>query len=102
MAFVPAIRIGVSGWRYAPWRGNFYPKGLSQNAELEYAARFSDPRDQRLVLFTAKSEQLAELVRLLPVHVRREGTALSHAHAASAEHLKALGQLLRLRHLQAA
>jgi uncharacterized protein YecE (DUF72 family) len=39
MAFVPAIRIGVSGWRYAPWRGKFYPKGLPHHAELEYAAR---------------------------------------------------------------
>ena len=34
-----AIRIGISGWRYAPWRGVFYPKGLPQRAELEYAAR---------------------------------------------------------------
>ncbi len=33
------IRIGISGWRYAPWRGNFYPKGLPQHAELEYAAK---------------------------------------------------------------
>jgi uncharacterized protein YecE (DUF72 family) len=33
------IRIGVSGWRYAPWRGHFYPKDLPQRAELEYAAR---------------------------------------------------------------
>jgi uncharacterized protein YecE (DUF72 family) len=33
-----AIRVGVSGWRYAPWRGNFYPKGLPQRAELAYAA----------------------------------------------------------------
>jgi len=39
MAYVPAIRIGVSGWRYAPWRGNFYPKGLPQHAELAYATR---------------------------------------------------------------
>ncbi|HEY1900296.1 MAG TPA: DUF72 domain-containing protein [Steroidobacteraceae bacterium] len=39
MAAKPAIRIGVSGWRYAPWRGNFYPVGLPQRAELEYAAR---------------------------------------------------------------
>jgi uncharacterized protein YecE (DUF72 family) len=39
MALNPVIRIGVSGWRYAPWRGNFYPKGLPQRAELEYAAR---------------------------------------------------------------
>ncbi len=33
-----AIRIGISGWRYAPWRGVFYPKGLAQHRELEYAA----------------------------------------------------------------
>ena len=32
------IRIGISGWRYAPWRGDFYPKGLAQRRELEYAA----------------------------------------------------------------
>lgn len=32
------IRIGVSGWRYAPWRGVFYPPGLAQRAELGYAA----------------------------------------------------------------
>jgi uncharacterized protein YecE (DUF72 family) len=33
------IRIGVSGWRYTPWRGNFYPRGLAQSRELQYAAR---------------------------------------------------------------
>jgi uncharacterized protein YecE (DUF72 family) len=33
------IRIGVSGWRYAPWRGNFYPAKLAQARELEYAGR---------------------------------------------------------------
>src|SRR5690348_5891495 len=33
------IRIGVSGWRYTPWRGNFYPKGLAQARELAYASR---------------------------------------------------------------
>ena len=33
------IRIGISGWRYAPWRGVFYPKGLPQRRELEYAAQ---------------------------------------------------------------
>lgn len=32
------IRIGISGWRYAPWRGTFYPKGLPQHAELRHAA----------------------------------------------------------------
>jgi len=33
-----AARIGISGWRYAPWRGVFYPAGLPQRAELEFAA----------------------------------------------------------------
>ena len=33
------VRIGISGWRYAPWRGPFYPPGLPQRAELTYAAR---------------------------------------------------------------
>ncbi|MGN6683619.1 MAG: DUF72 domain-containing protein [Devosia sp.] len=32
------IRIGVSGWTYTPWRGNFYPTGLRQKDELSYAA----------------------------------------------------------------
>jgi len=33
------VRIGISGWRYEPWRGVFYPKGLQQRLELEYASR---------------------------------------------------------------
>jgi uncharacterized protein YecE (DUF72 family) len=33
------IRIGVGGWTFEPWRGAFYPKGLSQKRELEYASR---------------------------------------------------------------
>ena len=32
------MRVGISGWRYPPWRGEFYPKGLPQRAELEYVA----------------------------------------------------------------
>ncbi len=31
--------VGISGWRYPPWRGTFYPKGLVQRRELEYAAQ---------------------------------------------------------------
>ena len=34
-----AIHIGVGGWTYEPWRDNFYPKGLQQARELEYASR---------------------------------------------------------------
>jgi uncharacterized protein YecE (DUF72 family) len=32
------VRIGISGWRYPPWRGAFYPRGLAQRRELEYVA----------------------------------------------------------------
>jgi uncharacterized protein YecE (DUF72 family) len=32
------VRIGISGWRYKPWRGTFYPRGLVQARELEYVA----------------------------------------------------------------
>ncbi|HSE13400.1 MAG TPA: DUF72 domain-containing protein [Rudaea sp.] len=33
------MRIGVGGWNYAPWRSNFYPAGLPQQRELEFASR---------------------------------------------------------------
>jgi uncharacterized protein YecE (DUF72 family) len=35
---VADVRIGISGWRYAPWRGVFYPRGLPQARELAYVA----------------------------------------------------------------
>jgi uncharacterized protein YecE (DUF72 family) len=34
----PRAYIGISGWRYRSWRGRFYPPGLPQRRELEYAA----------------------------------------------------------------
>jgi len=33
------VRIGISGWRYEPWRGIFYPPRLPQRSELAFAAR---------------------------------------------------------------
>ncbi len=33
------VRIGISGWRYEPWRGVFYPQGLAQHRELAFASR---------------------------------------------------------------
>jgi uncharacterized protein YecE (DUF72 family) len=33
------IRVGISGWRYTPWRGQFYPADLPQRLELWYASR---------------------------------------------------------------
>jgi uncharacterized protein YecE (DUF72 family) len=34
-----AIRIGIGGWTYEPWRGPFYPDKFPQKRELEYASR---------------------------------------------------------------
>ncbi len=31
------IHIGIGGWVFEPWRGAFYPDGLPQKRELEYA-----------------------------------------------------------------
>jgi hypothetical protein len=33
------VRIGISGWRYAGWRGVFYPPKLPQRSELAFAAK---------------------------------------------------------------
>jgi uncharacterized protein YecE (DUF72 family) len=33
------VLVGISGWRYPPWRGVFYPPGLPQHRELEFASR---------------------------------------------------------------
>lgn len=40
MPALDGIHIGIGGWVYAPWRGGrFYPQGLVQRRELEYASR---------------------------------------------------------------
>lgn len=36
---MPELRVGISGWTYAGWRGDFYPAGLQHRRELEYASR---------------------------------------------------------------
>ena len=33
------IHVGVGGWTYEPWRGNFFPEGLPHHQELAYASR---------------------------------------------------------------
>ncbi|MDQ3206198.1 MAG: DUF72 domain-containing protein [Pseudomonadota bacterium] len=39
VAAIDGIRVGIGGWTYAPWRGPFYPPGLVQRRELEFASR---------------------------------------------------------------
>ena len=33
------VRVGIGGWVFPPWRNNFYPEGLAQKNELEFASR---------------------------------------------------------------
>lgn len=33
------IRAGIGGWIFEPWRGTFYPEGLSKAKELNYAGQ---------------------------------------------------------------
>ncbi len=33
-----AIRVGVGGWDFDPWRGTFYPPGLAKTKQLEHLA----------------------------------------------------------------
>jgi uncharacterized protein YecE (DUF72 family) len=36
------LRVGISGWKYSSWRGDFYPEGLPQKRELAFAAQHFD------------------------------------------------------------
>jgi len=33
------IYVGIGGWTFEPWRGVFYPEGLTHKRELEHASR---------------------------------------------------------------
>jgi len=33
------IRVGIGGWDFDPWRGNFYPEGLAKTKQLHFASR---------------------------------------------------------------
>ena len=52
------IYVGIGGWTFEPWRGVFYPEGLTQKRELEYRQPRADlDRDQRHLLFDASSRR---------------------------------------------
>ena len=44
VASTPAIRVGIGGWTFEPWRNNFYPEGLP----LELQARMRRACDARV------------------------------------------------------
>ena len=56
------VRIGTSGWVYPPWRGVFYPKGLTaEEGAVVSVVAAEQRRDQRLVLFAATPIELPEV-----------------------------------------
>lgn len=66
-----AIHIGISGWRYAPWRGDFYPEGLAQKHELHHAveirhASFEEPAFVELLERLGLAERLEYRPGVLP------------------------------------
>jgi uncharacterized protein YecE (DUF72 family) len=54
------VRIGVSGWRYKPWRGVFYPEGLLQRRELEFASRQFDSIEINGTFYSLQRPKLFE------------------------------------------
>jgi uncharacterized protein YecE (DUF72 family) len=59
----PVARVGISGWRYAPWRGDFYPKGLPQRRELEFASRRLDTIELNGTFYSLQRPQYFEAWR---------------------------------------
>jgi uncharacterized protein YecE (DUF72 family) len=41
-AVVPDVHVGLSGWDYPRWQGDFYPADLAARRRLEYAAQHFD------------------------------------------------------------
>ena len=95
-----AIRIGVSGWRYAPWRGVFYPSGLPQRLELRYVATVFPTLEINGSFYSLQHpESWRRWHADTPdgLRLQRQGTALHHAHAEAARRRAAARELLRLR-----
>jgi len=53
---VDGIRVGIGGWTFAPWRDNFYPAGLVQRRELEFASRHLSTIEINGTYYRAQSE----------------------------------------------
>ena len=92
--------VGVSGWRYASWRGDFYPAGLVQRRELEYvAARMSSVELNGSFYSLQRPSTYRRIAEQVPAGVPggREGKSVRHPHAPTARGGDRAGQLLRRR-----
>ena len=82
---MPHARIGVSGWRYPSWRGDFYPKGLPQRLELTYAAERMTSIEVNGSFYSLQrpSSYAAWRAAVLALKLRGEGQSPSHSHGHS-------------------
>ncbi len=99
-ADMASIRIGISGWRYPPWRGTFYPEDLAQKNELSYAASKLPIIEINGSFYSAAAAvELSAVVRADAgeLHLQREGAAIHHPHAQAARGGDAARELPRIR-----
>jgi uncharacterized protein YecE (DUF72 family) len=52
-----AIRVGIGGWTFEPWRGVFYPEGLKHAEELSYASRHVTSIEINSTYYSSQSPQ---------------------------------------------
>src|SRR3546814_10878335 len=62
---VDGIRAGIGGWTFVPWRNNFYPSGLVQRRELEYASRHVSAIEINGTYYGRSEEHTSELQSLM-------------------------------------
>ena len=94
------IRVGVGGWIFEPWRGSFYPEGLAQKRELEYASRQLTSIEINGTYYgSQKPESFREVARgdARRLRLRGQGAALRHQPAGAGRGRRVGRALLRLR-----
>jgi chorismate dehydratase len=56
------LRIGITGWRYAGWRGKSYPVNLPQRRELEFAGSTFRPHDDTRLYVSGDNDSAPRMV----------------------------------------
>ncbi len=95
MATTGKIHIGIGGWVFEPWRGTFYPDGLAQKRELEYAAGKLTSIVVMIVGISLFVKLAQSLVRPNKVTFACPECALQR-HEPDAVHCKACGHKLKI------
>ncbi len=62
-----AIRIGIGGWDFDPWRGTFFPTGLPKAKQLDYVGRHLTATEINATYYrTQKPELFARWAKAVP------------------------------------